>query len=102
MAVAALALAGAACADDTPGTPEDPTLAAGQEVYGARCASCHGPSGGGGAAPALTGSEERFADIDEQIQIVRDGVEGTNMPSFGDILDDDEIESVVRYVRESL
>ena len=47
-----LALAGGAKAADA---------AHGAQVYAAQCAMCHGPSGGGGAGPALSGVVGRKA-----------------------------------------
>jgi mono/diheme cytochrome c family protein len=102
VAVAGLALA-AGCSSGGPPTPSDPVLAQGQQVYGARCASCHGVAGGGGIAPALAGRmTERFPNIDDQIALVTNGVQGTSMRAFGDVLSEAEIEAVVRYTRESL
>lgn len=98
LAVAALA----ACTEDAPPPPDDDELAAGQEIFQTRCATCHGFSGDGGSAPALVDVEERFPDIESQMQLVAEGVDGTNMRGFADRLDDDELEAVVRYTRESL
>lgn len=107
-AVAAVVLAAgvvvlAACGADVPATPSDPVLAQGQQIYGARCASCHGAAGGGGIAPALAGRmTERFPDIDDNIALVAGGVPGTSMRAFADILSPEEIEAVVLYTRETL
>lgn len=101
LSVVALALA--SCSSDGPATPSDPVLAQGQQVYNARCASCHGAGGGGGIAPALAGRmTERFPDINDQIALVTNGVSGTSMRAFGDVLSADDIDAVVRYTRESL
>lgn len=103
LASAALAVASTACSSSGPATPDDPTLARGQEVFNARCASCHGADGGGGFGKKLAGEvEENFPNIDDQIAVVTNGREGTNMPAFGDQLSDEDIEAVVRYTRESL
>lgn len=106
--VAALALAAplglAACGGSSgPPTPSDPVLAQGQQVFNARCASCHGVDGGGGIAPALAGRmTERFPDPADQIALVAGGVPGTSMRAFEDVLSPEEIDAVVRYTRESL
>lgn len=103
MVMAAGAMAVAACGADTPATPSDPVLAQGQQIYGARCASCHGASGGGGIAPQLAGRmTERFPDINDNIALVAGGVPGTSMRAFADILSPEEIEAVVLYTRETL
>lgn len=102
VAVAGLAI-GAGCSAGGPATPSDPVLAQGQEIYTARCASCHGVSGGGGIGPALAGRmTERFPDIADQIALVANGVQGTSMRAFDDVLSASEIDAVVRYTRESL
>jgi mono/diheme cytochrome c family protein len=86
-----------------PATPDDPVLAQGQQIYLARCASCHGASGGGGLGPRLAGRmTERFPDIGDQVALVTNGVRGTNMRAFGDVLSPEEIDAVVRYTREAL
>lgn len=105
--VAVLALAAplgfAACGSSGPPTPSDPVLAQGQQIYAARCASCHGVGGGGGIAPALAGRmTERFPDPADQVALIAGGISGTSMRAFGDVLSAEEIDAVVRYTRESL
>jgi mono/diheme cytochrome c family protein len=97
-----MAVAAGACGGG-PATPDDPVLAQGQQIYQARCASCHGANGGGGLGPRLAGRmTERFPAIDDQIALVTNGVRGTNMRAFGEVLTPEEIEAVVRYTREAL
>jgi mono/diheme cytochrome c family protein len=96
------------CANDPPEVPAGPDgapdaeLVLGREVYAARCASCHGESGGGGAGPSVRGERivERYPDIADQIAVVADGRNG--MPAFEDVLSPEQIEAVVRYTREVL
>lgn len=100
--LAATGLLGA-CGSSGPPTPSDPVLAQGQQVFAARCASCHGIDGGGGIAPALAGRmTERFPDPADQIALIAGGVPGTSMRAFEDVLSAEEIDAVVRYTRESL
>lgn len=102
VAVAGLAL-GVGCSSGGPATPSDPVLAQGQQIYTARCASCHGVAGGGGIGPALAGRmTERFPDVADQVALLTNGVQGTSMRAFGDVLTAAEIDAVVRYTRESL
>lgn len=102
-ATVALPLFLAACGSSSTPTPSDPFLAQGQQVFKARCASCHGADGGGGIAPALAGRMvERFPDPADQVALVAGGVPGTSMRAFEDVLSAEEIEAVVRYTRESL
>ncbi len=102
VAAGALAL-GAGCAGGGPATPSDPVLAQGQQIYTARCASCHGVAGGGGIGPALAGRmTERFPNVADQTALLVNGVQGTSMRAFGDVLTAEEIDAVVRYTRETL
>lgn len=91
-----------ACTSDTPAAPtDDPVLQQGAEVYGTRCASCHGQSGGGGAGPKLAGRmEEVYPDIADQIAVITNG--RGSMPAFGSALTPEQIEAVAKYEREVL
>ncbi len=77
----------------------DAELIEGSEIFRARCASCHGSSGGGGIGRPLTDIEARLSDA-EQRSVVVNG-RGT-MPRFADVLAEHEIDAVVRYTREAL
>ncbi len=103
IALAASALLAAACVGEPPEvTNGDPELVAGRSVYGARCASCHGADGGGGAGGRLAGDAliEAYPDIEAQIDLVTNG--RGQMPAFMGRLDEDQIRAVVRYTREIL
>jgi mono/diheme cytochrome c family protein len=79
---------------------DDPVIEAdGAGVFSERCASCHGSDGGGSVGPQLSDGRvvERFPDVADQIEVVRDG-RGA-MPSFEDRLSEAEIEAVVEYTR---
>jgi mono/diheme cytochrome c family protein len=82
---------------------DDPELQLGRDIYEQRCASCHGNDGGGGMGPALGDGAvvERLPDVADHRAVVVDG-RGGLMPAWGDVLDDDEIDAVVRYEREAL
>lgn len=90
--------------------------ALGQETYGRYCASCHGVAGDGQgpAAYLLFPKPRNFQDgqfklrstpqgvpptDQDLIRTVSQGVPGTSMYSFQDILTDDEIVQVVEYVK---
>lgn len=123
----------AACGDSTaePGNQSAPTESAtvptldpslvklGQQVYGANCASCHGPNAEGdpnwqkpderGNLPPPphddSGHTWRHGD-GELFEIVHDGwrdpfnkTEELTMPPFGDVLSDSEIQAVVTYLK---
>ncbi len=83
-------------------TSGDPVLVEGRELYIQQCSSCHGLTGGGGRGSKLNEERvlQRYPDVDDQIAIIRDG--RNQMPAFGDKLDDDQMEAVVRYTREIL
>lgn len=89
-----------ACAQEPP-LPEgaDAEIIVGHEVYGARCARCHGADGGGGIGPSLQEIETRLTD-DEQRDVLRNGRK--SMPRFDSVLDATEIDAVIRYSREIL
>ena len=71
----------------------------GAQLYEARCARCHGPSGDGNppAFPALRGND-RLADAARIVQVVRRG--SGNMPPFP-ALSAAETSSLATYVRNA-
>ncbi len=86
------------------GSPElppnaDEQLIEGSEIFRARCASCHGPTGTGGIGRPLTDIEDRLTDAEQRAVVVTG--RGT-MPRFEGVLTDDEIDAVVRFTREIL
>jgi mono/diheme cytochrome c family protein len=87
-------------------TPE--SIAAGQQLYQRRCASCHGRTGEGGpgndlipAAPSLVDDQWDHGSSDGEIfASIKNGVAPDfNMVPFKDVLKDDEIWQVVNYLR---
>lgn len=81
---------------------QNETLALGQTLYQANCATCHGADGAGYAsvqnAPAVNGSEHAWHHPDEQIVgLIRQG--GMQMPAVGADWSDEEIEAVLGYVK---
>ncbi|MFT7473275.1 MAG: mono/diheme cytochrome c family protein [Verrucomicrobiales bacterium] len=99
-AIALVALIASGCAQEV-GLPDDADaeLIAGQDVFRARCAQCHGVDGGGGIGFSLRAIEDRLTDV-EQRSVVVDGRKA--MPSFRLTLTEGDIEAVVRYTREIL
>ncbi|MGB7340265.1 MAG: cytochrome c [Phototrophicaceae bacterium] len=95
------------------------TYAQGEQIYARSCASCHGENGEGqfpdapmerdstgriGAPPHNSEGHTWHHDDDLLYQIVRDGGMGNiemfyPMPAFGDQLSDEDIESVIFYIR---
>ena len=77
--------------------------AAGENVYKAKCATCHGPDGSGSAVgKSLQVADLRSAEVQsksdaELFQFVSDGK--GNMPGFKGNISDDEIHAAVKFVR---
>ena len=87
-------------------TPE--SLAQGKQVYQRRCASCHGSNGEGGLgndlvgpAPSLVDATWEHGSTDGEIfDVIKNGVPPEfMMVAWKDDLKDDEIWSVVNYLR---
>jgi mono/diheme cytochrome c family protein len=75
----------------------------GREVYRNICAGCHQPDGRGldRIAPTLIGSPFALAPAEIPIRILMSGKEGATglMPPVGGALNDEQIASVLTYVR---
>jgi mono/diheme cytochrome c family protein len=72
---------------------------AGDKIYGALCASCHGSAGEGGTAAALiTGDVQQ--DTDQEIfDAINKGMPGTAMAAWGEVLNPDQIDKLVQFIR---
>ena len=90
-------------------TALDPVaVSRGEQLFAQNCVVCHGPGAKGdgpGAAslssvPAdLTGGHSLMHSDEDYSYWVENGIAGTDMPAFGDTLDQDQIRDVVAYVR---
>lgn len=102
----ALAVSGALWAalaqEQPPANPfaGDPAaIAAGMAIYNTTCAACHGAGGVGGSGPALNTGHFRHGDSDAEVfQVIRSGVDGTQMPSF-DSLSAENSWRLVNYLK---
>jgi putative heme-binding domain-containing protein len=66
-----------------PAAPRGTTdLAAGQRIFDAQCAWCHGNGGDGGTGPNLHGRLRHATRLDSVVEIITNGIAGTDMPSF--------------------
>jgi mono/diheme cytochrome c family protein/glucose/arabinose dehydrogenase len=88
----------------TPLTPEEERrFEAGRDVYRNICQACHQPDGRGQdrVAPSLVGSQLLFAPAGVPTRILLNGKDGKIglMPPIGFALDDEQIASVLTYVR---
>jgi mono/diheme cytochrome c family protein len=95
-ALAAVALAAAACT----GQPDGRT---GADLYETSCAGCHGADLTGGSnltqGPDIgPGSNAHLVLTDEQLAGVIEVGPGS-MPSFGRVLSDEQVASLVAYIR---
>ena len=91
-----------ACSGGGPQSSADTT--AGEELWGANCAMCHGVNGEGVSAPSLNSQEFLTGTTDEQMDhLISNGVQGTAMPAWsegsGGSLTEQEIRDIVAYVR---
>ncbi|MFQ5662524.1 MAG: c-type cytochrome [Terriglobia bacterium] len=92
-----------------PATPNDArSVAYGQMLFGARCASCHGfdartPTDVGRwmypRTPDLGSPDVQSWSDAELFWIIKHGVRLTGMPGFGNIHSDEEIWHLVHYLR---
>ncbi len=76
----------------------------GREIYNEQCASCHGADGEGGVGTTLN-SKTLLQNTHDDIffSVIRSGVPSTDMPAwsvdYGGALTDEDIRSVVTYIR---
>jgi putative heme-binding domain-containing protein len=75
-------------------------VAAGQRTFDAQCAWCHGAGGAGGTGPNLQRTSLRHAATDGAlVDLVRNGIPGTDMPSFAVALTETMAWQTAAYVR---
>jgi mono/diheme cytochrome c family protein len=92
-----------------PVAADAPSIAAGKALYEKHCAECHGDTGKGDGMmgedmdpkpPDLTDAEWKHGSTDGEIfTVVRDGVKGTGMKTFGKKLTPHQIWDLVNYLR---
>jgi glucose/arabinose dehydrogenase len=76
-------------------------LQAGADSFARYCAGCHGPEARGGQGPSLLGPAYPHGSDDPSVtRTIRDGFAEGGMPSFGDVLSESQIGSVVAFLRE--
>jgi mono/diheme cytochrome c family protein len=81
----------------------------GASIYAGACAQCHGEAGRSPVIHALdlaTSSTLRLPQPDNAIRVIRAGIrpvatrDGSSMPPFGDVFTDDQMTSLVDYLRQ--
>ncbi len=73
----------------------------GVDIYKDLCSQCHGPNGDGGIGPALSDPAFQDANSDQAIfDTINKGHEATPMIGWGEILSADQIQQLVKYIRQ--
>ena len=79
------------------GTPAAATQ--GKKLFDQACAACHGSAGRGGRGPALAAGKFHQGSTDfDLFQNIRNGIPGTQMPSFS-VVSSDGVWQLVAYIR---
>jgi len=75
----------------------------GGDLFKQKCSMCHGADGKGFSAlktPDFTDPKVQASLSDQQIvDTIKNGKKGTAMPAFGDKLSDDQVQSLLKYIR---
>jgi len=72
----------------------------GKEIYAEECAACHGDNGEGDIGPALGNPVMLSLTSDAFLRYaIENGRDGTDMPSFADALEPDQIDAVTAFLR---
>ena len=102
---------GVAASDEGISNPIEATeasVARGADVYASNCVACHGDTGlgDGVAAKSLNPPPANLQEDHVQIltdgamfSIIHNGVEGTGMPAFEGIIEEDDIWHVINFIR---
>jgi putative heme-binding domain-containing protein len=72
---------------------------AGKRVFDSQCAWCHGTDGDGGTGPNLHGKLRHATDLKSLVDIVSNGIPGTEMPSFRSPLTERSRRQAAAYVQ---
>jgi mono/diheme cytochrome c family protein len=76
-------------------------VVSGQEIYADLCSQCHGDQGQGGIGPSFQEDTFQAANTDEDVfDSINLGHPATAMIAWGEILNSDQIEELVDYIRE--
>jgi cytochrome c oxidase subunit 2 len=78
-------------------------MSLGENVYATQCATCHQADGQGLAPgfPALAGSPIATGPLQDHIELVLRGREGTAMQAWGDMLSEADIAAALTYTRNA-
>ena len=77
-------------------------LGAVTDLYEQHCVACHGQDLAGGLGSSLIDDEWAHGGDDASIgRVITDGLPDAEMVGFGDLLSEDEVRSLVIYIREA-
>jgi cbb3-type cytochrome c oxidase subunit III len=83
--------------------PQAAPASDGAALFQQNCAMCHGNDGKGFAAiktPDFTDPKWQASMTDKEIaEVIKNGKKGTPMPAFGGKLKQEDIQTLVRYIR---
>jgi cytochrome c oxidase subunit 2 len=81
----------------------DELMELGESVYSAQCATCHQADGRGLAPgfPALAGSPVAIGPLNDYIEIILHGREGTGMQAWGNMISEADIAAALTYTRNA-
>lgn len=68
------------------------------QIYQKNCSSCHGADRLGGSGPALLPESLARLKKGDAVKTIQQGRTATQMPSFGSILSESEIDELVNYI----
>jgi len=82
-------------------TPTPPVLSlTGEKIYTGLCTQCHGQNGEGGVGPALNDPKFQRANTDQNIaDTISNGHKDTSMIAWGEVLNSDQINQLVKFIR---
>jgi mono/diheme cytochrome c family protein len=69
-----------------------------QALYRTHCASCHGEERLGGIGPALLPGNLSRLKPEDAVEVIRDGRPASQMPGFGEVLDEEAIASLADWI----
>ncbi|GJL81335.1 MAG: cytochrome c [marine bacterium B5-7] len=69
-----------------------------EEDYTTHCAECHGAGRLGGMGPALLPENLKRVSKDEAVEVILNGRTATQMPAFGNILDNEKARALVEMI----
>ncbi len=92
----------------TTAQPDVDEFAAARKIYSENCVKCHKADGLGGLtvvegrnikAPNFTSNRQKREPDSEYIDTIENGAEDDGMPAFKGKIDDNDIKSLVKYIR---